>query len=398
MLLATAPPYVTIAGKNYLLICFSFFGMIALTIINYTSFPPLKEPWLWLIFLYMTFSSIVNYEEAQALSFWYSLYFIFSYLFYVSLMLQRFTRSDYRKLLLFVFLLYFCGLIVGQFYVYLGFFRSLTGIGNVDSLHGLWGTVLQPEGFRFYSLSSEPSYAAFIVITLFYSYLITDPKGNSLFKGESAVLFLLVIYMLLMFKSAYGIVLIGALIIWQYGFTKTSILIYSLAPLMLFFLSLFGYNFQVVERLAKIAQELDWSNLHSLAYIDFPSYFRIAPFLYYFESSSLLEASFYLGHGASASKHFIVPEIYLAYENGEFTGGILPAFLYDYGLIGMILLVGFIYKRIGFISIPSLIIVLMMLNANFNTQLFWFLIICFSMNQHFIEQSKGEVVVVKPLA
>ena len=72
-----------------------------------------------------------------------------------------------------------------------------------------------------------------------------------------------------------------------------------------------------------------------------------------------------------------------AYPNGEFAGGFLPAFLYDYGIFGALLVMGFIFQKIGFISISSLVVVLMLLNANFNTQLFWFIILCLTLNHHF---------------
>lgn len=369
--------------------------MLVLSFIWYKSFPVAKETRLLIVFFYLVFSFLVNFKSAQTLSFVYSFFFIFSYLFYSAFMKGQLTRIDYRYLLKIVFVFYFIGLVAGQLLLNFDLFIPVTISGN--SVHGLMGILLEPSGFRFYSLSSEPSYAAFIVVVLFYSYAITDPKGNTLFMGENALLFILLVYMILMFKSAYGIILIAALIVGQYGFNRKAVLVYSLVPLVLLLLALSDYNFEAFDRVVIIIKELDVNNLHTLSTIDFTSYYRLAPFLYYFESANWMDPAFYFGHGASASKLFIVPEIYLAYPNGEFSGGFLPSYLYDYGVIGSLLVVFFIFHKIKLISIPSLVIVLMLLNANFNTQLFWFLIFCFSMNQHFNEQAKREVVVVQPL-
>ena len=381
ILLATVPPFLTIEGKNYLLIFVSILGMLILSAVSYRSFPAKMETRLAIILIYITFSFFVNFENSQVLSFVYSLFFILSYSFYSSFMEKRLTRENYRYLLRTVFIIFFIGLVAGQLFLYLDIFIPLVRTG--ESVHALMGILLEPTGYRLYSVSSEPSYAAFIVIILFYSYVTVGLKRNTILKGENALFFPMLLYMILIFKSAYGIILIAALIVGQFGFSRKAILVYSLVPLVILPLILMDFKFEAMERVIKIVEELDTSNLHTLANIDFTAYYRLAPFLHYFESSSLMDPCFYIGHGAGASKLFIVPEIYLAYPNGEFAGGFLPAFLYDYGIFGALLVMGFIFQKIGFISIPSLVAVLMLLNANFNTQLFWFIILCLTLNQHF---------------
>ena len=124
-------------------------------------------------------------------------------------------------------------------------------------------------------------------------------------------------------------------------------------------------------------------------------YFRIAPLLHYVRISDLADLSFYIGHGAAASRKFIVPETYLAYE-GDYLGGFIPAFFYDYGIIGASLILVFIKKLLpGIFSIPTAIIALVLFNANINTQLFWVIITCLALNKFFLSELKQSKLAIE---
>jgi hypothetical protein len=147
-------------------------------------------------------------------------------------------------------------------------------------------------------------------------------------------------------------------------------------------------NFGPLFRIKNLIKDIDIFNLHSIQVIDFNVYVRVAPVLHYIKIHPLTEMSLYFGHGAGASKTFVVPEIYAAYK-GDFLGGFLPAFFFDYGLFGVVLMGIFIRSIVPKgISVPIIIILLMLLNANINTQLFWFVLFCFTMNKHFRPQNE----------
>lgn len=350
------------------------------------------------MFIYMMLSSILNKSNSQFSSLAYSSFFIGSYVFYSSWAKRDFDLVYFRRLLKIIFILYFIGLLAGQVYVAAGLFTPIEGISGF--LKGYFGTTLENDGFRYYSLSSEPSYASFIVILLYYSYMLLDKSKGSLFKGENLFLFILLVYMVIFFKSGYGIVLFGILLASYFGLSKTSIAVYGSILILTFLFFVFGkqlfrdVNYVPVQRVLNVIDRFDLSNPISLFQADFNTYFRIVPIFYYFETASVNDWQFYLGHGASTSKEFIVPAIFTAYLDGEYLGGFLPAFLYDYGIVGAFLVITFIARLLpGIISISTVIVILLLTNANFNTQLFWFIIFCLTLNKHFLQQNyKHEVI------
>jgi len=390
ILLATVFNYFTVEGKNYLLIGFSLIGALALVILNYRSFPVLKNTFTIVILAYLIFSFLINFKESEPLSLVYSFFFISIFIFYSSFLQARLSRTNYANLLIGVLLLYFFGLLAGQWYVNAGMFNAIMGVEGLA--YGSFGTILEKSGFRFFSLSSEPSYAAFMVIVTYYSILTTDKERPTMITKLNFVFLILLLYMIFIFKSAFGVILLAVLVMDMVGFSWKAIAIYSFLGLSVISLVFFGLDFleerniDSLNRVISIIKTVKLRNFEdTLFYADFSAYFRIAPILYYFDTSSLFDVQFYLGHGAAASKKFTVPSIYSAYIDGEYRGGFMPSFLYDYGIIGGALVAIFIYTLFPrLISTPTIIIILLLFNANFNTQLFWYVLMCFSLNKHYI--------------
>lgn len=381
----------TIDDKNVLLFGYSLIGIALLFLLSYRNWPIPNEWILYLILLYLIISASINHGWSQPLSLFYSVFFITGFLIYVSFMKQTLTVNDYRNLLKGVFFAYFIGLLIGQYFIYQNLFAPFPDqSGNL--IHGLWGTLIESGSYRYYSLSSEPSYAAFVVIILYYSYIKLDTQKGSLFKGENLYLFVILVYMILSFKSSYGIVLLALIVIGYFGLTKTSILIYVFSTCVVVIFFMIEIESGPVKRIVNIIQNIDLNNLHDLSQIDFSVYFRIAPLLHYIRISDLGDISLYIGHGAAASRKFVVPEIYLAYE-GDYLGGFIPAFFYDYGIIGAGLVLVFVIKLLpGLFSIPTAIISLVLFNANINTQLFWLILTCLALNKFFLSELERDEV------
>jgi hypothetical protein len=398
LLLATVPNFFTIDGKNLLLIGYAVFGIVALTLINFRAFPVLQNHFILFVFAYLVLSGVLNHEEAQLSSIVYSFFFIATYIFYSGFAKENFDVGYFRKVLRLIFILYFIGLIAGKLYVSYGLFTPIGGIPGF--LKGHLGTTLESSGFRYYSLSSEPSYASFIVILLYYSYVLLGEKKGSLFRGENLFLFIMLTYMIFYFKSGYGIVLFGILLLNYIGFSKTSIIFYAIGFILAILFLIFGAelfaasDFVPLQRVLNVLNKFNFSNPTSLIQADFNTYFRIAPIFHYFQTSSVIDWQFYFGHGASTSKEFIVPTLFTAYLEGEYLGGFIPAFFYDYGLFGACLVIVFIARLLpGFFSISTVIVILLLTNANFNTQLFWFVILCLSMNKYFLQLKQNDEVI-----
>ena len=384
MLLSTVFVQFTVEGKNFVFIAFSIFGWGALTVLYSKSFPRHVDVFLATILLFMLFASIFNYIDAQWISLIYSMFFIFSYFFYSNFISVEATEEEYSRLLKFIFILYFIGLLAGQLYVNVWGFSPLFATGNM--VHGKMGVALEEGQYRFYSFSSEPSYAAFIAITLFYG-IVRLSKNRFLFKESNLLFFLMLLYMLFFFRSVYAALLLGSLLISFLGFTKRALLVYALVFFLGLLILIFLEDIPGASRIIRIVSYLDLENPHTLASIDFSAYYRLAPLLHYFRIFDWQDIHYWIGHGPAASRHFVVPETYLA-SQGEFLGGFIPAFFFDYGVLGAVLVLIFIFRKLpGILSVPTVIVILMLFNANFNTQLFWFVVTILSLTEFYKRKS-----------
>ena len=379
--LATVVDYFTTENINYLFLTCSVLGIVTLVFFHLKAVPRPGNEFLMVTYLFMIAVSLWNYSTSRWTSLLYSGFFVITFILYTPFVQQYFGSAQFRKLLKVVFYLYFAVLLVAQVDVYLNLFSPVSGI--IGFMRGSLGTILEKDGLRYFSLSSEPSYAAFIVIVIYYLYLKLSPTRSFLLQGENLLLFLMLLYMVYMFKSAYGIVLIGLLVIDQVGFSTTLLWMALVLVAVLTVILLYDYDIRALNRVMAVVEKIELNNLHSLFSIDFTAYYRVAPVLHYIEMADWTDLHFLLGHGAGTSRFFVVPEIYGGYTGGEFLGGFMPGFFYDYGVIGGVMVVFFVFRQVpSFFSFPTAVLGLMLLNANFNTQLFWFLIFCFSMYQN----------------
>ena len=367
---------------NFLFITYTLLGMIALALMHYRQFSTDGNHLLVLIFAGMIFSSVLNYTTLRWSSLVYSAFFVIAFIFYTPSMQMFIDRSQFRKLLIVVFYLYLVGLIAGQLHIYFDLFSPIPGLSGF--VRGGFGTILEKNGFRYFSFSSEPSYAAFIVISVFYAILRLDRSKSGLFKGENLFMFGLLVYMVFMFKSAYGILLLGMMILDYVGVSAKMLVIMLLAIGGIVLLISSDYEIRAFNRVVSVFKEMDLNNPRTLFAIDFTAYYRVVPVLYYIEIFDLTNIDFLFGYGAGASRYFVVPEIYSAYQEGEFLGGFLPSFFYDFGIFGGLLGLMFLSKGIHRVfSFQTAALLLMMLNANFNTQLFWLIFLCFYMLEYY---------------
>lgn len=395
--MATTFDFLTFSGINALFVSISFIGLILLLLLNWDNSPAFSWSHLFLLlfFVYLAIISILNFATSRWTSLAYSGFFITTYAFYNPYLQQRISTLVFRRFLQIVFYAFFIGLIAGQLHVYFGLFTPLSG--TIGFMRGGFGTILEKGGIRFFSLSTEPSYAAIIVIIVFYTYVKLGTE-KFIWRSQEVLLMLIVlIYMVFMFKSAYGVILLG-LLFFEFVSLPVAIVVVGASILgIASIVALEDYDIKSVNRVINIVQKFDFRDPHSLFAADFTAYYRVAPILHYLDTFDWSSWNFILGHGASASRHFVVPQIFSAYVGGEFLGGFLPAFFYDFGLIGGFLILVFAFTRSpSILSFPTAAIGLMLLNANFNTQLFWFLLTCFAILKHkYREQSNIETEYVK---
>ncbi|MDG1571472.1 hypothetical protein OZ410_04035 [Robiginitalea sp. M366] len=241
--------------------------------------------------------------------------------------------------------------------------------------------------YRFHSLSSEPSYAALVVIIAFAALneLIYE-------KRKLVVYFLMLLYMITFFKSSIGYIALALLVFGQIRFSKKHLTIFLLliftGSILFFFTNLGGRGVERVRDVVFLFFSFKGNFIHELNLIDSSAHARIGPFVRYIQQINLLDYHSYIGYGASSSEQFFTKIIYPEEWNSNlvFRPPFFPGFLYDYGIIGILLVGVFLWRQVKNQSLFfKLTLLIILLNSNFNTQLLWFFVIILVLTGFYIK-------------
>lgn len=252
-------------------------------------------------------------------------------------------------------------------------------------------------GLRYYGFANEPSYAAFVVLGAFVALL---KSRDRLTKNEWLAYGGMVAYQVIAFRSVYGYLLVSALLV-RHAYRSLSrptfwlICAVSVAALVGFSDELgdgrFGHLVHTV-----ITEKFD--SIASLDDVDSSLFMRGAPVVYYFETSDLRDLDTYVGHGPMTheQEYSTVFSAWLE-DEGVFQPGYLPGFFYDFGLIGALLVMITLGRLISdhLFSIENLFFLTVLFNANFNTLLFWFVIVVFAAAKAYRQESTPEPILGK---
>ena len=149
------------------------------------------------------------------------------------------------------------------------------------------------------------------------------------------------------------------------------------------------------------------SHVEKLLYVDGSIFVRLGSLIDYLTDLENDDFGSWFGYGGGVSTGYFgsiwSPIVGNEGARGEFKAlelGFLPAFLYGYGLIGLVIVIVLITKLVvssRFLLTDCAILVLMMLNANLNTSLFWYVILCQMTSKHGgeVEQDKDDLDILK---
>lgn len=370
--LSTSFNFLNFGGRNILFIIVACL-VISLLVFIWPTFFQWKRSSIFMLLVYMPISFLINYQNASLISLLYSVFFVVSFVIVISFGTTCLTKNDIYFIIKRLLIAYFLVTVCAQLYVAFGLFKMDSG--SIQG-HGLFGTVFTSESnsIRFYSLSSEPSYASTIIV--FFYYLFTRISIQLEIKKKSGYIFFFVLYMVISFTSGFGFLLFAIFLWLNLKGKSPTIAIASVVLLsVLFTILLFtDLNLFALVRIRNIIKMFDFSDWTSLKSIDYSASFRVLPFYYYLKSVNLFDLNFYLGHGAAVSDKilnvFLFPHIHD--DSFSFQGGFLPGFLIDYGLIGFLLIFyAFIKETKSMFSFGAISMLFVLVNANFNTQLFW---------------------------
>lgn len=373
---------------------FSFyivFGALFVVLISIIKLktPPFYKNIAFFIFIYIITSSLINYTSFKITSIIYSFLFVVYYIYISYYFKENLNLEKYLKALKIVLWSFFIILICAQISVFFDLQQIektgayFQGVGELGVEYNF-----RTNTYRYFSLSSEPSYAAIIVLISFA--LLIKHITN---KRELYLYTTIVLYMILSFKSSIGFL---GLFFLFFSFIKISkkyfpiIIFVILIILILFFFTEIGGK--GVNRIRNIVFLFftEFNNFFEALNIkDSSAYARIGPFAEYIKDTDFLGYKFYIGHGSNASEAYFSKIVYPEVWNKDmvFRPPFIPGFLYDYGIFGVLLVGLFFWRLVRNKSFfYKAMILLVIFNSNFNTQLFWFLIVMITMDNYFRPQ------------
>jgi hypothetical protein len=326
-------------------------------------------------------TTVLNLADAKATSIAYS--FIFGTAFVVMMNARRYLRrEDFLFAVKIIIFAYFVNVLISQFLVALDPTDPV-----LDAIFHRGSDGRDDVGLRYYGFSSEPSYAAIIVCVAFVA-----GCELSWFEDRRSLLLyaLLTAYQVRAFGSVYGYLIGGAAALWiayrTLGKAELVALCTGLVVVGLF-VDLRGEG-----RVARIADAVvsdGTLELADLQELDNSMFMRIAPVVVFATTAVPTTRDLYVGRGAMAHTVEYTEVFSFALDPDLiFEVGFLPGFLYDFGIIGGALTL-FVLARASLrrvISLPTLIVVATLFNANFNTQLFWYVFVTFAYVKAFLSE------------
>lgn len=324
------------------------------------------------------FSAAMNAQNTSWVSVAYSMIFIATY---VTLMNARrlIPKDTFVYVLKAILIAYFANVVIAQLLAALGMPNEFLG-----ELFPRYVDSGRPDlGLRYYGFSNEPSYAAFVVVSSFLA-LLKLPRG--LLGNDRLVYGGLVAYQIVAFGSVFGYLL---------GLAVAGGIAYRAMPRTRF-IALLAVTLSVgavvdytgegrFGRIVSAVVNFELDSAESLGDVDTSLFMRGAPVIEYFYSIELSDIHTYVGHGPKANESEFT-EMFAAWtEDIIFQSSFLPAFTFDFGILGAGIVLFILARMMSErrLSLEILFLIALLFNANFNTQLFWFVVLVFAMTKEY---------------
>lgn len=317
----------------------------------------------------MVASALFNLTASKPSSLAYSALFA-GYAFWVIQRQDRFSRPTLVRALKCVIALYLASAMANLVLNQLGVVDANAFLLTRAAIDLNAGRV-RPQG-----LSSEPSYAAFIVFIAWLGLVrlrALHVRRGLVFLAWAAA----VTSSLVFFQSVYGLILFLVMLSVPFErFIRRYVLVFLAVLLLLIVLASGLQNSSSDYRVFRILAGVYSGELDGWLAEDGSSFFRFGPLIIYLQNANFLDLQIWLGHGAASSS------VYFGELFGFHAGkdvetmqlGVLPGYLYDYGIIPFLAFMVFLFKACAGRHVwqARLMVALMLFNANFNTQIIWY--------------------------
>lgn len=365
---------------NFLLI--SFMAIVPFLIIFQFS-PTIKKDKIiiFIFFIVLFISSLINFNSFRISTLLYTLMFLLTFVYYLKLIYNTPITIDlYIKIIKFIIGAYFVVLLIQQISVFFNFKFIL----NFNA-----GTIKE---YKLNSLAPEPSHSARFVMVLMYSYIIIKEllikrKYNLLFDLKSDLfIWIAFLYTMLTMGSSFAIVL---LLVFLLKFIEIKKILY-LTPFIVFLgLLILNIESHSVERVVHFSKAFFEFDKDLMIQTDLSAAIRVVPFMIYIDSFNLFDITTWIGYGIDYSSYLISVSM-PGFIEGGYAAGLIPGFLFDYGLVSFFMLFLIIRKfcLLKVFSFDSAFLFILIFVSGINTQLFWICIFLFTTNKYLIQKSK----------
>jgi hypothetical protein len=337
---------------------------------------------LLILLLYMLGVNAFNIHTVKLTSVLYTVIFCMEMMILYNFM-KASTTLVLKRAFELVLILYFINVMLSFCFSLVGF--HVPAIEQIIRVYHMQSGETRPMGW-----STEPSYAAFIMAMAYLAY--NHLNEHQLNKNAAKLTFAYILASVLM-KTAFGILYIGVCMLdWAIHlypkFSKSIRLMYPLLGIIIvaggsYLLS--NSDVETLKRLDTVGEILfnpfddSQKKMAKLQEKDGSAFGRIGPTFMLIAERKNLKFNVYTGAGAGTAGVFLLEMLSgVLIDDGDAESldvGIIPAFVIDYGFIGFILLWIFLFFVMYNLPIPFwLCLILIMFNANINTQLLWFAI------------------------
>lgn len=351
-----------LVGINLLFFTTSVLSIVLFFLMAPSTFVLYTGRWLYILIFFFLLSVLARFNGYRISSYAYTLFFTGIFILMASNIRNALDRDQLKGILRFITWCFFGTMLVQQVCVSLGL--PVVNINPEFSARFM----AELSWFRVNSLSSEPSYGATIIVIIGYVYYCISDG----FRGEWLRFWLPAIYLWIFFNSALATILVPILILVLISGRR-----WWLLPLLGLLLVPLLFIIESENRAILLIQQLDWNNIvDSFLAVDLSGAFRVIPAVFYVQQASPGSADFWLGHGVDYGSDYISRLMPGVESDMDFPGGMLPFFLFDYGVLCFAVFCTFLHRSISFGNRVAfwVIALFVMVNANFNTQLMWIFI------------------------
>lgn len=346
-----------------------------------------NEILFFILFVFMAFAAYRHNETFRISTILYSLMYILTFIYYYRLLSNNvLTISLYERIIKFLLWIFFITLIIQQF----------CAIFNVPIFNYRIGDV---STIKFNSLASEPSYFGKIIVVLMLSYIsireVILGRAYNLIKdsNKDKSIWFLFLYQIFFCGSSFAILLLFIFLL-KYIKLKTRGVFLLFFVLIVALIFIKSSNIVAVERVSKVTQGILTFDEDKIFAADASGAFRVVPSILYIKKFNAFDVDLWLGKGIDYTRK-LMPNLMPALDENDFSVGLFPAFIWDSGIISTILLIYIVLKfSINKKSpIDFILWFVIILDAPFNTQLFWITLILMTTNKFLQNKYQGKRII-----